>query len=144
MAQPPRKRLGEILLEAGVIDATKLQAALGHQRRWGGRIGQALEVFERTLDDADGQIRFAAACTLSSCGKSSPRSLSILRLALRDRDKWRRFGACRSLGTLGPGAAPIASVVEELLHDRVPCPTAVCRAGEAGRDYQPTVPLACR
>ncbi len=42
MANPQRKRLGEILLEAGVIDGTQLQAALGHQRRWGGRIGQAL------------------------------------------------------------------------------------------------------
>ena len=42
MAHPQRKRLGEILLEAGVIDGTQLQAALGHQRRWGGRIGQAL------------------------------------------------------------------------------------------------------
>jgi hypothetical protein len=38
----PRKRLGEMLLEAGVIDAAQLQAALGHQRRWGGRLGQAL------------------------------------------------------------------------------------------------------
>ena len=42
MANPQRKRLGEILLEAGIIDGTKLQAALGHQRRWGGRLGQAL------------------------------------------------------------------------------------------------------
>lgn len=42
MAGPHRKRLGEILLEAGVIDGAQLQAALGHQRRWGGRIGQAL------------------------------------------------------------------------------------------------------
>jgi hypothetical protein len=42
VANPQRKRLGEVLLEAGVIDGTQLQAALGHQRRWGGRIGQAL------------------------------------------------------------------------------------------------------
>jgi hypothetical protein len=42
VAQPPRKRLGEILLDAGLIDGTQLQAALGHQRRWGGRLGQAL------------------------------------------------------------------------------------------------------
>jgi hypothetical protein len=42
VANPQRKRLGEILLEAGVIDGAQLQAALGHQRRWGGRIGQAL------------------------------------------------------------------------------------------------------
>ena len=31
-----------MLLEAGVVDSTQVQAALGHQRRWGGRIGQAL------------------------------------------------------------------------------------------------------
>ena len=42
MASPQRRRLGEILLEAGVVDGTQLQAALGHQRRWGGRLGQAL------------------------------------------------------------------------------------------------------
>jgi len=38
----PRKRLGEMLLESGVIDLAQLQSALGHQRRWGGRLGQAL------------------------------------------------------------------------------------------------------
>ncbi len=37
-----KKRLGEMLLEAGIIDEHKLQAALGHQRKWGGRLGQAL------------------------------------------------------------------------------------------------------
>ena len=31
-----------MLLEAGIVDGTQVQAALGHQRRWGGRIGQAL------------------------------------------------------------------------------------------------------
>jgi hypothetical protein len=38
----PKKRLGELLLEASVIDETQLQAALGHQRRWGMKLGQAL------------------------------------------------------------------------------------------------------
>jgi type IV pilus assembly protein PilB len=37
-----KKRLGELLLESGVIDETQLQAALGHQRRWGMKLGQAL------------------------------------------------------------------------------------------------------
>jgi hypothetical protein len=37
-----KKRLGELLIDAGVIDATQLQAALGHQRQWGVRLGQAL------------------------------------------------------------------------------------------------------
>jgi type IV pilus assembly protein PilB len=37
-----KKRLGEMLLDAGVIDETQLKAALGHQRQWGMRLGQAL------------------------------------------------------------------------------------------------------
>jgi type IV pilus assembly protein PilB len=37
-----KKRLGELLIDAGVIDEAMLQSALGHQRRWGGRIGQAM------------------------------------------------------------------------------------------------------
>jgi type IV pilus assembly protein PilB len=37
-----KKRLGEMLVDAGIIDETQLNAALGHQRRWGGRIGQVL------------------------------------------------------------------------------------------------------
>jgi len=37
-----RKRLGEMLEEAGVIDAAGLAAALAHQRQWGVRLGQAL------------------------------------------------------------------------------------------------------
>jgi hypothetical protein len=37
-----RKRLGEMLIEAGIIDDIQLHSALGHQRRWGGKLGQAL------------------------------------------------------------------------------------------------------
>jgi hypothetical protein len=37
-----RKRLGELLVEAGVIDDDQLRAALGHQRQWGGKLGRAL------------------------------------------------------------------------------------------------------
>lgn len=37
-----RRRLGEILLEAGVLDDAKLQAALIEQRRWGGKLGRTL------------------------------------------------------------------------------------------------------
>jgi hypothetical protein len=38
----PKKRLGEMLMETGIIDETQLKAALGHQRQWGVRLGQAL------------------------------------------------------------------------------------------------------
>jgi type IV pilus assembly protein PilB len=37
-----RKRLGEILIAAGVLDETKLRAALAEQRRWGGHLGRIL------------------------------------------------------------------------------------------------------
>lgn len=41
---PPgrRRKLGELLIEAGVLDDTRLQAALSEQRRWGGRLGRTL------------------------------------------------------------------------------------------------------
>ena len=37
-----RKRLGELLIEAGLIDEKQLQAALGYQKQWGGRLGSVL------------------------------------------------------------------------------------------------------
>lgn len=37
-----RKRVGEILVDAGVIDAHQLAAALGEQARWGRRLGVTL------------------------------------------------------------------------------------------------------
>lgn len=37
-----RKRLGEILVAAGVLDETRLRAALVEQRRWGGHLGRIL------------------------------------------------------------------------------------------------------
>ncbi|HXN55091.1 MAG TPA: hypothetical protein VN874_02390, partial [Myxococcales bacterium] len=39
---PPRKRLGQILIELGLIDEHQLQSALGHQKQWGGKIGGVL------------------------------------------------------------------------------------------------------
>src|SRR2546430_10806003 len=39
---PPRKRLGQLLTELGVIDEYQLQSALGHQKQWGGKLGSVL------------------------------------------------------------------------------------------------------
>src|SRR6195256_5915794 len=36
---PPRKRLGQLLTELGVVDEHQLQSALGHQKQWGGKLG---------------------------------------------------------------------------------------------------------
>lgn len=37
-----RKRIGEILVQAGVLEEAGLRAALNEQRRWGGHLGQIL------------------------------------------------------------------------------------------------------
>ncbi len=37
-----RRRLGELLIEAGVLDETRLKAALQEQRKWGGKLGRTL------------------------------------------------------------------------------------------------------
>jgi type IV pilus assembly protein PilB len=37
-----KKRLGEMLLEAGLIDEMQLNSALGQQRQWGGKLGSVL------------------------------------------------------------------------------------------------------
>lgn len=37
-----RKRIGEILVQAGVLQESGLRAALGEQQRWGGHLGQIL------------------------------------------------------------------------------------------------------
>ncbi|WP_248341498.1 GspE/PulE/PilB domain-containing protein [Anaeromyxobacter paludicola] len=39
-----------MLIEAGVIDDTQLKAALGHQRRWGGKLGQSLVDMKMTTE----------------------------------------------------------------------------------------------
>jgi type IV pilus assembly protein PilB len=37
-----RRKLGEILIQAGVLDESSLRAALAEQRRWGGHLGKVL------------------------------------------------------------------------------------------------------
>ncbi len=37
-----RKRIGQLLVEVGALDAYQLESALAHQRRWGGRLGRAI------------------------------------------------------------------------------------------------------
>ncbi len=50
-----RKRLGELLIEAGVLDATQLQAALAEQKKWGGKLGRTL--VEMGFVDEDSMVR---------------------------------------------------------------------------------------
>ncbi len=41
-----RKRLGDLLKEAGLIDDFQLEAALAHQRNWGGKLGAIMVELE--------------------------------------------------------------------------------------------------
>jgi type IV pilus assembly protein PilB len=47
-----RKRLGEILVEAGVLADAQLRAALAEQRRWGGPLGRILVDMKLITEDA--------------------------------------------------------------------------------------------
>jgi len=42
MPEKPGEKLGDLLVKSGLIDELQLQSALGHQRRWGGKLGQCL------------------------------------------------------------------------------------------------------
>ncbi len=50
-SHPTRRKLGEILVGAGVLDELQLGTALGHQRQWGGRLGNIL-IDLHFIDDA--------------------------------------------------------------------------------------------
>lgn len=50
-----RRRLGELLIEAAVLDPTQLQAALQEQKKWGGKLGRTL--VEMGFVDEDSMVR---------------------------------------------------------------------------------------
>lgn len=54
-ASAKRRRLGELLIEAGVLDPTQLQAALAEQKKWGGKLGRTL--VEMGFVDEDSMVR---------------------------------------------------------------------------------------
>lgn len=47
-----RKRIGEILIQAGVLDSAGLRAALTEQRRWGGPLGRILIDLKLVSEDS--------------------------------------------------------------------------------------------
>jgi hypothetical protein len=52
MVYMSRKRLGEILVQAGVLNESQLRAALTEQRRWGGPLGRILVDMKVISEDA--------------------------------------------------------------------------------------------
>ena len=57
MAPPGRRRrLGDLLIEAGLISETQLKAALNEQRKWGGRLGRTVVEMGFVTETAIGQV----------------------------------------------------------------------------------------
>ncbi len=72
----PRKRIGEMLMEAGIIDETQLKAALGHQRQWGVRLGQALvDLKMATEADIVGALAVKFGFGVAELGALEPHAL---------------------------------------------------------------------
>lgn len=77
-----KKRIGELLIDAGVIDEFQKSAALGEQRQWGGRFGSVLirmgivdeESIVSILEKQLGQ-----KCISLKDREISPKILSIIR-----------------------------------------------------------------
>lgn len=57
MAPPGRRRrLGDLLIEAGLISETQLKAALNEQRKWGGRLGRTVVELGFVTETAIGSL----------------------------------------------------------------------------------------
>jgi len=87
---PPsrRRRLGELLIDAKVLDDTRLQAALAEQRRWGGKLGRTLVelgfVDEKTMVAVLAHQLQLATVDLDTA-KLPERVVELLRLDLAER-----------------------------------------------------------
>lgn len=51
MSNGSKVKLGELLLSSGAIDRHQLEAALGYQKRWGGKLGEIVVDMQFTGDD---------------------------------------------------------------------------------------------
>jgi type II secretion system (T2SS) protein E len=79
-----RKKLGDILMADGLIDELQLRAAIGHQKKWGGKFGSALvdlgilreqdlaKVLERQMKER---------CLTESMMRPEPNALKLLTVA---------------------------------------------------------------
>jgi type IV pilus assembly protein PilB len=56
--EKPTHKLGELLMQAGLIDEIQLRSALGHQKRWGGKLGKAL--VDQGFIDEEVMLKFLA------------------------------------------------------------------------------------
>lgn len=90
MAQGNRRRLGDLLLEAGLLDESQLKTALNEQRKWGGRLGRTVV-----------ELGFATETTI---GQALAEQLELPSIDLDASDlpkeavTWLRLDLCEQFG----------------------------------------------
>ena len=104
MAPRARRRLGELLIEAGLLSDEQLKAALSEQRKWGGRLGRTVVELGFVTETALAQV-LAAQLELPSI------DLDTAPLP-EDAPKWLRLDLCERYGVfplaINPGARAIS------------------------------------
>jgi type IV pilus assembly protein PilB len=86
--QTKRRRLGELLISAGVLDEERLKEALGEQKKWGGKLGRTLVemgfIDEKVMVDVLGQQLHLKTIDLDTAVLPD-RIIDFLRLDLAER-----------------------------------------------------------
>lgn len=118
--EPAKKRLGDILVAAGVLDGGQLATVLAHQRRWGGKLGQVAVGLRLATEQ---QVVSALAVRLDcpsidlSALEPSPELEAALKLVPGDlalRHKVLPFGLDRSSLTVAMADPTNVVVTDEL------------------------------
>ena len=82
-------KLGELLIEAGVIDRTQLAQALQHQRTYGGRLGTNLVelgiIDEKTVSSVLAKQMSIPSATAAQLDRCDPAALRLLRAEVAER-----------------------------------------------------------
>src|SRR3990167_6714327 len=104
MAPPGRRRrLGDLLIEAGLISETQLKAGLNEQRKWGGRLGRTVVELGFVTETAIGQV-LARQLELPS--------LDLDTAALPpEAPTWLRLDLCERYGVFPVASTPSARTI---------------------------------
>ncbi len=88
VSQARKRRLGDLLIAAGVLDETRLKAALAEQKKWGGKLGRTLVemgfIDEKVMVQVLGAQLHLQIIDLDSA-KLPERIIDALRLDLAER-----------------------------------------------------------
>ena len=64
MDKDKESKIGELVVKMGLIDEMQLNSALGHQKRWGGKLGKIL--VEQGFIEEETMLKFLAERVVAS------------------------------------------------------------------------------